>query len=165
MFRNGSLRAIALCGLVAGTLDISDAFLFYGVRSHVAPGLILKSIASGLLGKAAFAGGLGTEALGLGIHFFIATCWAALFCLLAARMGWMVRHAVWAGLWYGLVVYAVMNFVVLPLTRATPQHQHGVVLVNAILALMVCIGMTVAVVNRWVLRRRGRHFDKIKPHA
>ena len=45
--------AILWGGAVAGTLDISDALVFHGVRG-VAPWRILQAIASGLLGPQAF---------------------------------------------------------------------------------------------------------------
>ena len=44
-------------GLLAGGLDITAAFVIYGVRGAT-PVRILQSIASGLLGVAAFQGGL-----------------------------------------------------------------------------------------------------------
>lgn len=47
-------RAIVYGGLVVGTLDILDAVIFFGLWRGVAPIRIFQSIASGLLGRAAF---------------------------------------------------------------------------------------------------------------
>ena len=56
------IRAILWAGLIAGTLDITDALVFYGLRG-VPPVRLLQNIASGLLGRDAFQGGVGTAAL------------------------------------------------------------------------------------------------------
>ena len=54
--------AILWAGLIAGTLDITDALVFYGLRG-VPPVRLPQNIASGLLGRDAFQGGVGTAAL------------------------------------------------------------------------------------------------------
>jgi hypothetical protein len=51
------LAAIVWGGLPAGGLDITAAFVIYGLRG-ASPVRILQSIASGLLGAAAFQGGV-----------------------------------------------------------------------------------------------------------
>jgi hypothetical protein len=142
-------RAIALGILICGTLDIADALIFYGFRSHVAPKLLLQGIARSLLGKAASTGGLPTAILGLLIHFAIATTWVVLFILIAQRVTWMFRQPIVAGVLYGFIVYAIMNFVAVPLTRigARPQPT-GIALVNAILAIVLFIGVAVALINK-----------------
>ena len=72
---NSALKAILVGGLVAALLDILDPILFFGLRG-VAPIRIPQSIASGLLGRAAYSGGLRTVLLGLALHLFIALVWA-----------------------------------------------------------------------------------------
>jgi hypothetical protein len=52
--------------LVVGALDAIDAVVFFGLRG-VTPIRIAHSIAAGLLGRAAFQGGLATAALGVGL--------------------------------------------------------------------------------------------------
>ncbi|MET0400246.1 MAG: hypothetical protein ABW277_25880 [Longimicrobiaceae bacterium] len=51
--------AVLLGTLAVGVLDLLDPLVFFGARG-VPPVRILHSIASGLLGRAAFAGGLPT---------------------------------------------------------------------------------------------------------
>src|SRR5882762_4475274 len=63
-----ALATITKAGLVSGVLDLSDALIFYGLRG-VRPVLILQSIASGLLGRAAFSGGAASAVLGTLCHF------------------------------------------------------------------------------------------------
>ena len=141
-------KTIALATLIAGTLDISDALIFYGLRG-VSSLLILQSIASALLGRSAYAGGLKTATLGLLIHFCITLFWATLFVLAATRFRALRRHALLSGLAYGMVVYLIMNYIALPLTRLAPvHHPTGISLINAVAALMLCIGLPIALINR-----------------
>ena len=146
-------KALGLCLLIAGTLDISDALIFYGIRG-VSPIRLLQSIASGLLGPSAMHGGLTTAALGLGIHYTITLCWAALFLLAATRIDFLTRYAVISGLIYGGIIYVVMNYVVLPLTRVASHGHHPapVILLNAVLALLLCQGLPIALIARHFIR-------------
>jgi hypothetical protein len=73
-------RAVLTGGLAAGALDIIAAWIVYGLRG-VAPTRTLQSIASGILGVAAFQGGVATAAFGLALHFVIATTAAAVYSL------------------------------------------------------------------------------------
>jgi uncharacterized membrane protein len=89
------------------------------------------------------------RAPGLAIHYFIATVWVIIFILAAQRMHWLFRQPILAGALYGLVVYAVMNFLVVPASRIGPRPQPtSIVLVNAILAIVFFIGIAVALVNK-----------------
>jgi hypothetical protein len=56
-------QAIALGTFVVGCADALDAMLFFGLRNGVAPGRIFQSIASGLLGQAAYAARVGARRL------------------------------------------------------------------------------------------------------
>jgi hypothetical protein len=66
------LSSILLGGLIGGFFDITYAIVFSYIRAKVPPTRLLQSVASGLLGPAAFDGGIPTAALGLALHFFIA---------------------------------------------------------------------------------------------
>ncbi len=110
-FRSG-LSAILLGGCIAGTLDIGAAALI----NLVSPLLILHFIAGGLLGKAALAGGASVELLGLGLQWAMSLCIAAVY---VAACGWLPilrRRWIAGGLVYGVVIFFVMNYVVVPLS-------------------------------------------------
>jgi predicted ABC-type sugar transport system permease subunit len=72
-------------GLVAGTLDIVYACVFWALKAAVPSERILQSVAAGLLGKASFESGAATTALGLGLHYFIATSMSVTYYLVAGR--------------------------------------------------------------------------------
>jgi len=143
-------KAIVVTICVAGTLDISDAFLFFGLRSHVPAARILQNIASHVVGRtAAYSGGMHTALLGLALHYLIASCWAIGFILVAQHLRLLFRRPILCGALYGLLIYAVMNYVVLPHTPNPTLPTHNpIVLLNAVLALVIFMGITVAVLNR-----------------
>ncbi len=148
--KSRALPAILVGGLVAGILDITDAFVFYWFRSGVTPKQILQSVASGLLGQASFQGGWGSAALGLLCHFFIATSAAATYYIASRKLKFMVRYAVPCGLLFGGIWYVFMNYVVVPLShvarRAPPQLN--IALINAVAAIVFCVGLPIALVVR-----------------
>jgi hypothetical protein len=140
-------KAIALSCLIAGTLDISDALIFYGLRG-VTPSRILQGIASGLLGRAAFTQGIRSASLGLLLHYFIATTAAAIY-IFASRKLPLSRHPLLWGSTYGIVVYIVMNYLVLPLSKIGLRPTPPLIpLINGVAALIFCIGIPIALIAR-----------------
>ena len=135
-------------GLIAGTLDICAAFLTAWLRRGVSPAAVLRFVASGLLGPAAFTGGAKTAAIGLALHFLIATVATIVFYLASRKLLFMVERPVHFGLLYGVAVYLFMNFVVLPLSLV----QRGPVTVSGfiigLLTIMFCVGLPIALIVR-----------------
>ena len=141
-------------GLIAGTLDITENIVFNAFR-HITPGRSVQYIASGLTGAWAFHAGIASVALGVAIHFTIAMFWTVVYFAASRWMTVLVRRPIVCGLTYGAVVYLIMNFVVLPLTRV-PHARAAVSLasrVSGALALLFCIGLTVAVLTARERRR------------
>lgn len=141
------LKAVALSCLIAGTLDISDALFFYGLRG-VPPIRLLQNIASGLLGRVAFTQGASSAALGLLLHYFIATTVATIYIFASRRLP-LSRHPFLFGTLYGVMVYIVMNYIVVPLSKIGPRPTPPLIpLINGVAALIVCIGIPVALIAR-----------------
>ena len=80
--------------------------------------VVLQYIASGVLGMAAFEGGIATALLGLLIHFLISIVIAGVFILSAERIPLLRRHPIASALLYGFGVFIVMNMLVIPLSSA-----------------------------------------------
>lgn len=142
------MGAVVRIGLIAGTLDITENLVFNAFR-HITPGMVFRYIASGLLGMNAIRGGAGMVALGIAIHYTIALAWTALYFVAARRWRVLAARPVACGLLYGALVYIVMNFVVLPLTRVPHARAAMSVAsrVSGVLALLFCIGLTVALLT------------------
>jgi hypothetical protein len=140
-------KVIAGATLLVGTLDISDAFIFYGLRG-ISPIGILQGIASGVLGRAAFGMGQRAALLGLFFHFFIAFSATCVFLLAARKLP--LAHRPWLyGALFGVALYIVMNYIVLPLSKIGLRPMPPLVpLVNGIAALVFCIGIPLAFIAR-----------------
>ena len=145
--RPSFVKVIAGAGLLVGTLDILDAIIFFGLRG-VSATRILQGIAFGLIGRTSYTMGMRSAALGLLLHFFIATTWAALY-LLASRRLPLSRHPWIYGTLYGILIYVAMNYVVLPLSHIGLRPLPPLIpLINGVGALIVCIGLPLAFIAR-----------------
>ncbi len=109
------LSAVLLGGSVAGLLDILFAISF-AVYNGGTPVRLLQTVASGLLGTAAFAGGAPTAVLGLALHFAMSFLWAGAFLALARVLSMLTRRPVVSGIAFGAVVFFAMRLIVLPLS-------------------------------------------------
>jgi hypothetical protein len=153
--RRQIIQAILLGGLAVGVLDISDAILFTWFRGGSATRM-LQGIASGLLGPGSFQGGPATAVLGLVLHFIIATGATTVFVLASLRVPALLeRPFVWGPI-YGLVVYSVMRFVVLPLSLIRMQpFAFNIGFANLIFAHVFLVGIPIAFVTSRVLAPRS----------
>lgn len=142
---------VALSGLLGGALDLVFAFIFYGYQG-AAPPLILRSIASGLLGPEAFGAGAWVPPLGAALHFFIAVCAAFAFYLASRYLTVLVRHPLPCGAVFGVAMYVFMHSVVLPLSRV---HHRVMPLANVIGELFSHIFLFGIVIALGVARAAG----------
>jgi uncharacterized membrane protein YagU involved in acid resistance len=143
-------RAIAYGGLTVGTLDLLDAFIFFGMRSGARPMGILHSIAAGFLGRdAARAGGMQTAAVGFFSHFLVAFCIVTVYVLMSRAMPMLRKQWVVSGLLFGVAAYFVMTWFVVPMSNAGNQQITFAlpvtpVLINGILIHMFGVGLPAA---------------------
>ncbi len=137
--KRNALRAIAAGGLIAGTLDITQAFLLFGWR-------VPLGISAALIGEAAErAPVVPVYTLGLVLHFGIATTWTTAYYLASRKLTFMTEHPIVCGLLYGMVVECVMSYVVLPLSALHAVGPYE--LKNVLLGLgvhMITIGLPIA---------------------
>ena len=147
--RHQAARAVFLGGVVAGILDISDAFVFFGLHG-VQPWRILQGIASGAMGPSSFRGGWETAVLGLGLHFLIAFTAAAVYYSASRYLSFLRTRPIVCGLLYGAAVYVLMNYVVLPLSAFSknPRPPSAANLLNGVLAVVLLVGLPIAFLAR-----------------
>jgi uncharacterized membrane protein YagU involved in acid resistance len=138
-----AFAAIFSAGLLAGAMDITAAFVTWGLKG-IAPGRILRGIASGLLGPQALSGGAGIEALGLALHFLIAFAAATVFYLASRKITFMISQPIATGIVYGVLVYVFMYWVVLPLSNYHRMPFNINVTIVAILTHMICVGLPIS---------------------
>jgi len=136
MKKSEAFRAILTAGLVVGVLDISSAFVIWWQRG-VGARRGLQGIAAGLLGAKSFDGGLVTASLGLALHFFVAFVVVSVFYLASRKIEFLTTHPVVSGVLYGIGVYIVMYWFVLPMAFPTFRHRMG----NELLAVAIHISL------------------------
>jgi Na+/alanine symporter len=130
--------AIPVGGLLAGSLDLGSAFIIYGAR-------VPYVIAGGLLGTSALHGGAGPYALGIFLHFFIATSAAAVYYAASRKLQFLKEHFLVCGLFYGIAVYLVMSLIVLPLSALHSRGPFKLAgLIQGLLVHMLLIGLPIS---------------------
>ena len=137
-------RFVIAGGLIAGTFDIVYACVFWGVKAGVSPERIFQSVAAGLLGRASFSGGVRTAALGLFLHYFIATTMSVMYYFVSHWWAALHRRPWLFGPAYGLLLYLIMNYVVLPLSRALPPSKNVLWITLSVLVHIFLIGTPIA---------------------
>ncbi|MBL7846571.1 MAG: hypothetical protein JNL40_03810 [Cyclobacteriaceae bacterium] len=126
--------------VLVGTLDILAAII-QTVVAGASIERLMRYIASGAFGEAAFTGGAWYAIVGLVFHYLIAFTWTVLFFVLYPKLRLTTSNRMVVGIGYGAVIWFVMNRIVLPLSNV-PQRPFD--LQRAIIAafvLMVAIGI------------------------
>jgi Na+/alanine symporter len=133
-----AILAIVVGGLVAGTLDLTQAVILFGKNIPLA-------IAGGLLGPQAFRGGAGTYILGVLLHFFIACSAAAIYFAASRKLRFLTEHPLVCGLFFGAAVQLVMSLAVLPLSALHAMGPYTYRdLVSGFLVHMVIVGLPIS---------------------
>lgn len=136
-------RAIFAAVAVSGTLDILSAF-FFGGLAGVGPGPILRYVASGPFGDSMREGGLGATAIGLGVHYALMAIMVSLFFLVASHIDLVRRKWVLSGPLYGILIYLVMYWIVVPARFGTVPKTDLWSVGNALFSHIVCVGLPMA---------------------
>jgi hypothetical protein len=141
-------------GLAAGILDLAAVLAFWAARD-VSPAVILRSIASSVMGPAASDGGTAAAFLGLFLHFAVSFAFAAAYVVISSRALLLRARPVAIGIAYGGVAYLVMSFVVVPLSRATFGTDWPPPLLNLAASLFIHLflfGLPIALAASRIVR-------------
>lgn len=152
MTKRVAFRTIVTASLVVGFLDISSAFVIWWQRG-VGARRGLQGIAAGLLGANSYERGLVTAGFGLALHFFVAFVVVSIFYLASRKIRVLTRHPFVSGVLYGIGVYIVMYWFVLPTAFPTFRHRLG----NELLAVAIhisLIGLPCALIVRHCSQQR-----------
>lgn len=160
-------KAIFLATLVGGVLDACGAMIHFKILvPHSNPLTIWRSVAGGAFGDTARSGGLFPWIIvGLLFHFLIVFLFASFFYFIYPRIGVLKRNLIIAGLVYGIFIWLVMNFIVLPLSNIRSQNKmwaivstngklHAVFqgtsnvkqMIIGIVIIMFCVGLSLALI-------------------
>ncbi|MBU4038227.1 MAG: hypothetical protein KKG27_00550 [Alphaproteobacteria bacterium] len=140
-------RTALYAGLLAGALDITAAIV---TNLQVPARVVLQSVASGWMGRAAYQGGWPTAGLGLASHFAIMLVIAAIFVAAAAAIPALRRFWIPVGMVFGVAVWLAMTFLVVPISASplTPPANLMTAL-KPVAVHILAVGLPIA----WVARR------------
>ena len=137
-------KQILITTLIAGTLDITGAFISGYLVRGVSPDIILKSIASGVFGKAAFDGGFGMMAMGLLFHFIIAFACTFIFFILYPKINFLKKNIFLNAVLIALSAWMVTNLIIMPLSKFGMPAFTTASVARAISILILCIGLPIS---------------------
>jgi hypothetical protein len=122
------MSRLVRAGLLTGVTD----GLFATVQSLLIPGSTVmklwQGVASTVLGKPAYDGGIPTALLGVLMHFCVAFGWSAVFLFVVMRSSWVRRTVsspsgvVGIAALYGPFIWLVMSLVVIPVLLHRPPR-------------------------------------------
>ena len=144
---NSLLRLSLIGGMISG-------FLHFLIQQGIVFGLILKTpmisslqyVASGIMGDAAFTGGLATALLGLVLDFIMITIMAGIFIFSVDRIPLLRRHVIPGSILYGFGIFIVMNLIVLPLSAAPALPAPPLwLLIELVLQHILLIGLPLGI--------------------
>jgi len=136
-------KALLLAILASGSLDILSAFVFGGM-SGASPGRILRYVASGPFGDSMRDAGAGAAAVGLAVHFALMAVMVTIFFLAAGRIEALRRLWYVAGPLYGILIYLVMYWLVVPMRFGTEPSTTLWGVGNALFSHIFCVGLPMA---------------------
>jgi len=111
------VRAGLLTGITDGLFATVLVTFFYGSTAT----RLWQGVASTLLGRTAFDGGIPVALIGLLMHFGVAFAWSAVFLFVVLRASWVRRRldssygVIKVAALYGPFVWLVMSLAVIPL--------------------------------------------------
>ena len=136
---------IIKAGLIVGTLDILSAILYFylktGKRGFVT---IPKYIASAAFGKQAYSAGAEMIFAGFIFHYVIAFAFTIFFFWLYPKITFFSKNNILTGIFYGVFTWAIMNLIIVPLSKiGSKPFDFSGASINALI-LVVCIGIPLA---------------------
>ena len=146
----GTLQAILLATLVCGALDAIAAST-QAATLGLSAQRVFQGVASGILGPPSFEKGWRSGILGLALHFVIACIISTVYVLASLRLPFLLQHPLIAGGLYGVAVFVVMLFIVLPLSRRPKRPFNLKFALTQLLIHIVIVGWSIALSARYFL--------------
>lgn len=158
-WRSHPLTYVISAGALIGTLDLVFAATYWGIRADLPASRVLQSVAAGLLGPAAYEGGAQTMIMGFVLHYLIAITMAGAWYLVARRWPFLNDRPVAFGGMYGLALYGIMHYIVIPLSAAGPRAMDPAWILSSAAVHVLLIGMPIAMFVRLAILENPRPLD------
>ena len=143
-------KPIIIATLVCGTLDILFATILTLMRGKE-PGGLLRFVASGPFPHAT-EWGAGGSLLGLAVHFTLMAIMVAVFVIAARQVPALTDNPWLWGMIYGLITWAVMNLIVVPLRFPAAWPPKPMAIATQLFAHIILVGLPTAYIARRYLR-------------
>ena len=144
------LKPIVLGTVLCGTLDILFAMILTVSRGKDV-GNMLRFVASGPVPGATEMGNAGAI-LGLVVHFALMAIMVAVFMFAARAMPRLLDRPFMTGLVYGVLTYAVLDLIVVPLRFPAAWPPSALSITTQLFAHIVLVGLPTAFIARKYLR-------------
>jgi uncharacterized membrane protein YagU involved in acid resistance len=135
------IKTILLSGLLVGTLDIIAACASFYIATAKNPVGVLNYVASGIMGKDAFAGGTGIALLGLLCHYIIAFSFTFFFFWLYGKTSLLSKNRIVTAVVYGLFMWLVTTLIVVPLSNVPHNPLSAIKFSKALKAIGILVFM------------------------
>jgi hypothetical protein len=137
----GIIKYILLTWLLCGTLDALSAIV---LNPQVPVAAIFKYISSGFFGRAAFTGGTEMIVYGVLFHYFIALVFTAILFKTYPFFIGLLRNKIILAFVFGLLIFAIMNFIVVPYLSHIPVRPMKLTgVLKNMAALIVAFGFPI----------------------
>ena len=147
------LKPIAVGTAIAGTLDILSAVVF-SIMAGSSPIRMLQSVASGPFGDVALTS-TSYAPLGLLVHFTIMACMVTAYMVVAQRSRLLLDRPILAGALYGILLWLVMYWVVMPLRFHIPHPSLPIPIAKQLFSHIILVGIPIGLVARRYLRSQS----------
>jgi hypothetical protein len=141
------LKTIAIAGFISGSLDAIAAILFFTKPHNLHNiSMLFRSIAKGLLGKAAFSPGIIYPLIGLILHFLISNIWSAFYLTIlssAFKSGFLLVKTVL----FAALIWVTMNGFIMPVFGYSGAHYDGWSIMRSFLILVFCVSAPVVIIT------------------
>lgn len=143
-----ALKAVLYSGLAVGVLDGLAATISAGLRG-VSPINVFQYVASGLLGRSAFEGGLPIALFGVLLHFVVAFGASVVFFAASRFLPFLTQWPFIVGPLYGIAVFFAMRDIVVPMSLITRTAAPTVAsIVTGIVIHILFVGLPIALITR-----------------
>ena len=146
------LKPIAIATAVSGTLDILFAMILTVLFGREI-GNMLRYVGSGPF-PAATEMGFAGAVLGLLVHFALMAIMAAALMLVARQRPQLLERPVLLGIVFGLITYAIMNLIVVPVRFEVPLPPSARSIGTQLFAHIVLVGIPMALIAARYLKPR-----------
>ena len=145
-----ALQAIVVATAACGILDAAAATT-QAATLGVPGQRVWQSVASGLMGPRAFDRGWHSGVIGIALHFAISFILATVYILESLRYPFLLTHPLISGALFGIAVYAVMNYIVIPLSRRPKRNFHLKFALTQLLIHICIVGWSIALTAHYLL--------------